>query len=187
MTSRTPRRPRSTSAPEERRPGVALVVAGGELEPEDPALAGRRHPDRDEGGHAHDPARLADLDVRRVEQEVRVALVGERAAPEGGDLGVERGADPADLAPAHEAMPRASTRSSTRRVLTPATYASWTTERRARSARRRGSSRLGKYEPSRTLGIARPIVPTRVSQRRSRYPFRFVSRRSGARSPLRRR
>jgi hypothetical protein len=81
-------------------------------------------------------------------------------------------------------MPRASTRSSTRRVLTPATHASWTTLRRARSARRRGSSRLGKYEPSRTLGMARPIVPTRVSQRRSRYPFRFVSRRSGARSPL---
>ncbi len=42
-----------------------------------------------------------------------------------------------------------------------------------------GSSRLGKYEPSRTRGIARPIVPTRVSQRRSRYPFRFVRRRSG--------
>jgi hypothetical protein len=34
------------------------------------------------------------------------------------------------------------------------------------------------------LGIESPIVPTRVSQRRSRYPLRFVSRRSGARSPL---
>ena len=32
-------------------------------------------------------------------------------------------------------------------------------------------------------GIARFKVPTRVSQRRSRYPFRDVSRRSGSRSP----
>ena len=40
---------------QERRPGIALVVAGGEFESQDPALAGARHPDRDEGGHAHDP------------------------------------------------------------------------------------------------------------------------------------
>jgi hypothetical protein len=43
-----------------------------------------------------------------------------------------------------EAMPRASTRSSTRRVLTPSTYASWTTASKARSARRRGSRSEGK-------------------------------------------
>ena len=47
---------------------------------------------------------------------------------------------------------------------TPGTYASWTTASRARSARRRGSSRDGKYEPSRTRGIgevdrAHPGVP----------------------------
>ncbi len=41
-------------------------------------------------------------------------------------------------------MPRARTRSSTRLVDTPDTYASWTTASRARSARRRGSSRDGK-------------------------------------------
>ena len=83
-----------------------------------------------------------------------------------------------------EAIPSASTRSSTRRVLTPSTYASDTTARRARSARRLGSSSDGKYEPSRTRGIDSSSVPTRVSQRRSRYPFRLVSRRSGSRSPL---
>jgi hypothetical protein len=68
-------------AAEERRPGVALVVAGRELEPEDPPLAGARHSDRDERGHAHDPPGVADLHVCRVEEAVRVALVGRRAAP----------------------------------------------------------------------------------------------------------
>ena len=42
---------------------------------------------------------------------------------------------------------------------------------------------LGKYVPSRSLGICRSIVPTRVSERRSRYPLRWVRRRSGTRSP----
>jgi len=84
---------------QERRPGIALVIAGGELEPEDAALPGGRHPDRDEGGHADDPPAVADLDVRGVTEQVRIALVGERAGPEGGDLGVERGTDPAHLAP----------------------------------------------------------------------------------------
>ncbi len=40
--------------------------------------------------------------------------------------------------------PRACTSSSTFRVLTPCTYASCTTASSARSARRRGSSKLGK-------------------------------------------
>jgi hypothetical protein len=84
---------------QERPPGVSLVVAGGELEPEDPAFPGGRHPDRDEGGHADDKTTVADLDVRGIEKQVRIALVGERAAPEGGDLGIEGGADPAHLAP----------------------------------------------------------------------------------------
>ena len=66
------------------------------------------------------------------------------------------------------AIPSERTRSSTRRVETPATYASQTTASRARSARRRGSSRLGKYEPSRTRGMASSIVPTRVSHGRAR-------------------
>ena len=55
-----------------------------------------------------------------------------------------------------EAMPRVRTRSSTRLVLTPRTYASWITAKRARSVRRRGSRRLGKCKPSRTRGIATP-------------------------------
>ncbi len=50
-------------------------------------------------------------------------------------------------------MPRACTRSSTRRVLTPSTYAWATTLTSARSARRRGvSSQAGKYDPVRSLG-----------------------------------
>jgi hypothetical protein len=57
---------------------------------------------------------------------------------------------------------------------TSATWAAqiWTTASRARSARRRGSRRLRKYEPSRTRGTASSVVPTRVSRRRSRYLLR---------------
>src|SRR5680860_1687864 len=56
--------------PQERRPGIALVVAGRQLEAEDPTLAGARHPDRHEGGHADHPAAVTDLAVRRVEDLV---------------------------------------------------------------------------------------------------------------------
>lgn len=79
-------------------------------------------------------------------------------------------------------IPRVRTRASTLRVLTPWTYASWTTATRARSARRRGSiSQPGKYEPRRSLGMSSSIVPARVSQSRVRWPLRYP-RRSGVRS-----
>jgi hypothetical protein len=81
---------------DEARPGRALVVAGGELEAKHPPLAGRRHAgDR----HRHDPPGLADLDVRGVEPDIRMGDLAERAGPERRDLGVERRAHPADLAP----------------------------------------------------------------------------------------
>src|SRR5699024_8271600 len=45
------------------------------------------------------------------------------------------------------------------------------TDVRARSAlRRRSSNQSGKYDPSRSLGIATSRVPARVSNRRGRYP-----------------
>lgn len=47
----------------EPRPGRALVVARGELEPEHPPLAGRGDARRDETGHRGHPAGLAHLDV----------------------------------------------------------------------------------------------------------------------------
>jgi hypothetical protein len=56
--------------------------------------------------------------------EASRSLGDERAAPEGGDLGVEACADPAHLAPADPLEPQGQTRSSTRRVLTPRKYAS---------------------------------------------------------------
>jgi len=83
---------------DEGRPGRPLVVAGAELEAQDAALAGVRHAGRDEGRHGHDPAGLADLDVRSVKPQVRIRLCAERAAAKGGDLGVEGRADPAHLA-----------------------------------------------------------------------------------------
>jgi hypothetical protein len=63
---------------------------------------------------------------RRVEEQIRIALLGQRAAPEGLNLGIEGDAHPADLASADRGDPqgvdeRASTRSSTRRVETPRT------------------------------------------------------------------
>jgi len=89
MTRRTPARPRSIERADEGQPGTALVVAGGELEAEHPALAGVGHADRDERRHRADPARLADLEVSRVEPQVRIALVGQRPGAEGLDLGVQ--------------------------------------------------------------------------------------------------
>ncbi len=91
--------------PDEARPGRALVVACGELEPEHAALAGRRHAGRHERRHRGHPPCLADLDVRGVEPQVRVCLVGQRAAAERLDLGVEGGADRADLALRHRGDP----------------------------------------------------------------------------------
>src|SRR6266852_9519481 len=83
---------------DERRPGRSLVVARGELEAEDPALPALGHPGRHERRHRHDPTTLADLDVRGVQPEIGIRLVAELPLTEGLDLGVERGADPADLA-----------------------------------------------------------------------------------------
>jgi hypothetical protein len=73
-------------------------------------------------------------------------------------------------------IPSACTRSSTRRVEMPCTNASWTTATSARSARRRGSSRLGKKLPSRTRGTARnmrssasePPTPSATASRPTR-------------------
>jgi len=54
------------------------------------------------------------------------------------------------------------------RVETPATYASCTTLTSACSERRRGSKKLGKYEPRRSFGIASSSSPARVAQARDR-------------------
>ena len=85
-------------AAQERSPGVALIVAGGKLESEHAALASGGDADRDQSRHGDDPATVADLDVGGVEPQVWVELAGERTRSEGLDLGVERGAHPADLA-----------------------------------------------------------------------------------------
>jgi hypothetical protein len=92
-------------AAHEAGPGAALVVAGSQLEAQDTALAGRRHAHRHQRGHRHDAARLAHLQVRRVEPQVGIALVGERSAAEALDLGVQRRAHAADLALAERRDP----------------------------------------------------------------------------------
>ncbi len=66
-------------------------------------------------------------------------------------------------------MPNDCTRSSTRLVDTPWTYASTTTLVSAFSARRRGSSsHVGKYVPCLSFGIDSAMVPARVSHGLSR-------------------
>jgi hypothetical protein len=73
----------------------------------------------------------------------------------------------------------ALTKSSTRRVDTPSTYAWQITATSACSARRRGINRnSGEYTPWRSFGTAKSIVPTRVSHGRCRYPLREFSRSS---------
>jgi hypothetical protein len=75
-----------------------------------------------------------------------------------------------------EATPRALTRSWTLRVDTPCTQASMTTAYRARSMRRRRSSRLGKNEPSRSLGMPSSTSPAGVDSNLERWPLRWVRR-----------
>ena len=54
------------------------------------------------------------------------------------------------------------------RVETPLTYASWMVAAKVLTEVRRGSRKLGRQLPSRSLGMSSGIVPTRVSQSRRR-------------------
>jgi hypothetical protein len=72
---------------DEARPGAALVVAGGQLEAEDAPLTRGGHAGCHQSGHGHHPPALAHLDVGRIEPQVGIGLVGQRAAAEGGHLG----------------------------------------------------------------------------------------------------
>ena len=74
-------------------------------------------------------------------------------------------------------IPSVRTSLSIRRVLTPSRWQVATTVVSTASAWRcRSSSHSGKNVPSRTLGIAMSIVPTRVSRSRWRYPLRVLVR-----------
>jgi hypothetical protein len=89
--------------PQERRPeGTILAVPDGEAE--DLAAAVAAHP----GGHHHrlgdDPAVDPGLAVGGVDKDVGEGLSGQGAVPEGTHLGVEVGADAADLALADAAV-----------------------------------------------------------------------------------
>jgi hypothetical protein len=64
--------------------------------------------------------------------------------------------------------PRARTRSSTLRVLTPCRYASMTTANSAWSTRRRRSNKLGKNDPTRSLGMRSSRSPAVVANSRCR-------------------
>ena len=74
--------------------------------------------------------------------------------------------------------PRAFTRSSTLRVLTPWTQASMTTANRARSIRRRRSNSDGKKLPVRSLGICSSMSPAAVVTSFGRCPLRWAVRAS---------
>jgi hypothetical protein len=152
------------------RPEPALRPAQPDRGDLAPAFGIHRH--RDYGGHRHDPAALAHLQVRCVEPEVGPfafqgplqegvhALVDVLAELGDGALGDAREAHGLD----EIVHPR--------RVETPPIQASWTTATSAFSLTFRGSRKGGKYEPWRSLGMRSWSVPSRVSSARSRYPLR---------------
>ena len=130
------------------------------METDDFALAFGVGGHGDYGRHRDDPAALALLEVSRVQPEIG-PFAGERSVEEGTDAVVDllaqlaNGAlaDPgqpcAALPPASQAEPLAAppiacTRSSTRRVETPLTQASWITATNAFSEVFRGSRKGGK-------------------------------------------
>jgi hypothetical protein len=132
-----------------------------------PLAALRLHPycyDHRDRGHT---SVLASLEVSGVDPDVGVSAF-ERSVTEALALFIELFAQLGDSALGDARHPRAFTNSSTLRVETPWTQASWTTAESARSAFLRGSSSEGKYPPSRTLGTFNSTVPTLVSQERSR-------------------
>ena len=55
------------------------------------------HAGGDDDGLEDDPPVDPRLAVGRIQKDIREGLLGQRAAPEGGDLGVPVGADPGDL------------------------------------------------------------------------------------------
>src|SRR5271165_2876161 len=99
MTRRTPARPRSTSA--RRKPAQALPssLPAASSSPRIRRSPVAATPTATSAAMLTTSSGVADLDVRRVEEEVRIALLGKRAMAERVDLGVEGSADPADLAP----------------------------------------------------------------------------------------
>jgi hypothetical protein len=83
-------------AAQERRPkGAVLAVADGKAE--DLAAPIRAHPGGHHDGLGDHPAVDAGFAVGRVDEDVGEDLAGQRPVLEGTDLGVQVGADPADL------------------------------------------------------------------------------------------
>jgi hypothetical protein len=70
-------------------------------------------------------------------------------------------------------QPKARTRSSTFLVEVPVMYAVMITVHSAWSTRRRGSSRFGKNEPTRSLGMRSSMSPAGVDNVRVRPPLRW--------------
>jgi hypothetical protein len=162
---------------------AALLQAPQEVLPALQALAGD-HIDGDHFAHAvladriddddrlaHDVVFQADLLVERVEHQKGYRLASGRSR--------DAGARPSSSAHRSltcdfeiDAMPEARKSFSTLQVETPAWTASWTTAISARSLRdERASRKPGTYPPERTFGIAKSIVPRRVSKRRERVPL----------------
>jgi hypothetical protein len=82
---------------QERRPG-RLRLGRGDRAAEDLSFATLVGGDRDEEGGTHDPAAVTDLLVLGVEPQIRVAGLVETALAESGQVDIELGDEPADLA-----------------------------------------------------------------------------------------
>ena len=169
MTSSTPDRPRATS--DRRNPVQADGGLGGDdVEPDDLPATLHVHRRGDHRRHVDDPAALAHLLGQRVDPQVAVGASVQRSFAELGHLGVELAGQPR-----HLRLARSRRCPSPRRDPPPV---GWRRLRRrpgrsptptpARLGDDAPAATPGSSEPSRSLGTFRSIVPTRVSQRRSR-------------------
>ena len=97
ITSCTPGQAALFQGPQKRRPKRA-VLAVTDVEAEDFAAPVGGHPGGDHHRLRHHPVIDPGLAIGGVEEHIREPLVGQGPIPERGDLGVQVGSDPRDLA-----------------------------------------------------------------------------------------
>jgi hypothetical protein len=149
-----------------------LGLGRAHVQADDLPLAGGVHAVADHQGPVLDPSAGPHLLHLGVQPQIRVDTLQGRS----------RNAVTCSSSPRHSrervsleipASPRASTSRSTLRVETPSTWASWTTATRACSLRRRGSRKLGNYDP--TVAVGWPVRSSRPGCPRPAGGSRYVA------------
>jgi hypothetical protein len=130
-------------------------------------LAAGVHPVGDHQGVVLDPPAGADLLDLGVQPQIWVVAV-QRSLAKGRDLLVQASTQPRDGVFGHPGQPQGLHQPVHLAGRHPVDIRLLTTATSACSLRRRGSRKLGNYEPERSLGMASSIDPTLVSQGRWR-------------------